>query len=113
MNETQRLWAFLLACIPLRIAILLAPLYLNKEWLPYYGGLILIMSMNFLYLYFGNLRLHAFEAGGDTWWAKYRLIHGLLYLTASIYLFQQKRIAYLPLAIDVLVGIGLFIKHRL
>jgi len=113
MNKPQRFGAFLLGCIPLRIVISLLPLYLDKSWLPYYGALIFIMSMSFLYLYFGKLRLNAFEAGGQTWWSEYRLIHGLLYLAGSIYLFQQKRTAYLPLAIDVLVGLGLFIRHHL
>jgi len=122
MNKPQRFGAFLLGCIPLRIVISVLPLYLDKAWLPYYGGLIFIMSMSFLYLYFGKLRLNAFEAGGQTWWSEYLiklnmgrncLIHGLLYLAGSIYLFQQKRTAYLPLAIDVLVGLGLFIRHHL
>jgi len=112
MNKPQRMSAFLLGCIPLRIVISILPLYLDKSWLPYYGALIFIMSMSFLYLYFGNLRLNAFEAGGQTWWSEYRLLHGVLYLAGAVYLFQQKRTAYLPLSIDVLVGLGVFVKHH-
>ena len=70
------------------------------------------MAIGFLYLYFNNLRLNAFEAGGNTWWAEYRLIHGMLYLTAAIYSYQMKSIAWIPLAIDVIFGFILFInKH--
>ena len=40
------------------------------------------------YLYFTNTRLNAPEGGGVTWWAKYRLIHAMLYITAAIYIAQ-------------------------
>ena len=100
---------FLLACIPTRIIISLIPLYIDTSYLPYYGIILLLISIGFLYLYFNNLRLNAPEAGGTTWWAEYRIIHGLLYLTAAIYALQEKRLALIPLAIDVTLVLVLFL----
>jgi|TARA_B110000879_G_C11117609_1_gene490265 hypothetical protein len=103
---------FLLACIPIRILLSILPLYIDKKMLFYYGIVLLIISLSFLYLYFRNQRLHAAEAGGNTWWAKFRIIHGLLYLCGSIYALQGQKIAWIPLSIDTLLGMMLFInKH--
>jgi hypothetical protein len=54
--------------------------------------------------------MNATEAsGGKTWWAEYRLIHGLLYLAASIYAFREKNDeASLALITDVLFGLSVF-----
>ena len=103
---------FLLACIPVRILLAYAPLMLNKNLLPYLGVLLLIISLGFLRLYFLNLRLDAPEAGGNTWWAKFRLIHGALYMSAAIYCFKGDTTASLPLTIDVIFGFILFIYHH-
>lgn len=104
---------FLLACIPARIIIALLPLYIDTSYLPYYGTLLLLPAFGFLYLYFNNLRLNAPEAGGTTWWAEYRIIHGMLYLTASIYALQEKRLAWVPLTIDVALGLVLFLFRHI
>ena len=103
---------FLLGCIPVRILLAYTPLMLNKNLLPYLGGLLLIMSLGFLRLYFFNLRLDAPEANGNTWWANLRLIHGALFMCAAIYCFKKDSTASVPLAIDVIFGLALFIYHH-
>ena len=103
---------FFLCCIPARIIILLLPLYLSKKYLFYYGLILLTISLSFLYLYFANKRLNAQEAGGYTWWSKFRLIHGLLYLCGAIYCIQGKRIAWIPLATDTFIGTMLSVNHH-
>lgn len=113
MDQQQRFGAFLLGCIPMRIVLAILPLYLDESWLPYYGVVLFAISMSFLYLYFGKLRLNAFESGGKTWWSEYRIIHGLLYLAAAIYAFQKKRTAYLPLSIDTVLGLAFFLHHHI
>jgi len=113
LTERTRIILFLIGCIGTRLILALIPLYLSKEWLPYFGIIILIIALSFVYLYFTNGRLKAPEGGGNTWWAKFRLIHGLLYLTAAIYLFQKERLASTPLFIDVILGLGLFIFNKL
>lgn len=103
---------FLLGCIPIRIIIAIIPTIINPIYLPYYGILLLIQAISFFVLYFGHFRLYADEAGGKTWWSELRLIHGLLYLCASIYAMQKKVIAWIPLTIDIIVGLAFFIYHH-
>jgi len=96
----------------MRIFIAMLPLYLDKSWLPFYGLVLLAIAIGLLYLYFTNKRLHAPEAGGDTWWAKYRILHGLLYMSAAIYAFNKSQLASLPLFIDILLGLVLFVHQH-
>lgn len=108
----KRFLLFLLVCIPVRIILALIPLYIDSDRLPYYGGILLILAIGLLFLYFNKLRLHAREGGGQTWWSEYRLLHGGLFLTAAIYSFQKKRVASVPMAIDVGMGLVMFILHH-
>lgn len=112
MTLQTRLLLFLLACIPARIILAIIPCYINFNYIRYYGFALLMVSLGFLYLYFNNLRLNAREGGGKTWWYQHRLMHGLLYLAASIYAIQKNRLAWVPLTIDVAFGLGLFIQHH-
>ena len=109
---TKNILLFILGCIPVRIILVLIAIYINKEYLPYYGLLLLGPALGFLYLYFSNSRLNAIEAGGNTWWANVRIVHGLLYLTAAFYAYYQNRNAWIPLIIDVIFGLILFIQKR-
>lgn len=113
LSKNQSIQYFLLGCIPARIIIALIPLYMKTEWLSYYSIVLFAIAFSFLFLYFFNMRQTAFEAGGVTWWANYRIIHGLLYLTAAIYAFNKDRSAWIPLALDVIIGLSLFIHRRL
>ena len=103
---------FLIGCIPTRILIMLIALYLRKDYLPYYGLLLLGPAIGFLYLYFTNSRLNAQEAGGRTWWSKLRIFHGLFYLIAAVMAFNKNPLTWIPLAIDVLFGLGAFLYHH-
>ena len=103
---------YLAGCIPIRICIAILAVVLSKQHLQYYGYVLMMPAIGFLMLYFGNLRLDAPEAGGKTWWANLRIIHGLLYLTASVLAIQQNNIAWVPLAIDVIFGLLAFINHH-
>lgn len=113
LSVKNRVIYFISLCIPLRIIISLLPLYMPENYLFYMGLITLIPSFVFLYLYFFNKRLNAFEAGGKTWWSNLRLIHGLLYLCASIYLLQSKRLAFIPFIADVIIGLLSFLfEHK-
>ena len=63
------------------------------------------------YLYFTNTRLNAPEGGGITWWANYRLIHAVLYITTAIYIAQGNDKAWVPIVIDTILGIVLKLTH--
>jgi hypothetical protein len=112
LTTQQSILLFLFGCIPARIGLAVLPTYLNKESLFYYGLVLLLPALGFLYLYFSQSRQVAFEAGGKTWWSELRLIHGLLYLAAAIYALQMKNVASIPLTIDVIFGFTVFLnKH--
>jgi hypothetical protein len=103
---------FLFGCIPMRILLAIIPLFANESILFYYSFILFAIAVGFLYLYFTNGRLNAPEAGGNTWWANYRIIHGILYLLAAWFAFNKQTIAYIPLSLDVSIGLGLFLnKH--
>jgi hypothetical protein len=102
---------FLFACIPARILI---AWYSTKVVdLKMFGFFLLVLALSFLYLYFTNKRLQAPEANGKTWWSEYRLIIGLLYLTAAIYAIQGKReLVKYPIIIDIFFGLYIFYKKH-
>jgi hypothetical protein len=103
---------FLLACIPLRIALVLLASSVNPEKLPYLGIVLLGISLSFFYLYFTNSRLRAPEALGFTWWKDLRIIHACLFLAASIMCFKKTNLAFIPLVVDVLFGLTAFVYYR-
>ena len=112
MNNITRVLLFVFLCIPSRLLLAYLPQVLPKQYLVYYGILILSMSIGFLYLAVNNSRLNAPEGGGKTWWASYRFIHGMLLLTAFIYLIKSDKNASIPLLIDAIFGIALFFIMR-
>ena len=77
-----------------------------NEFLPYFGSLALVPALGFLVIYFGGLRKTGIETYGEPiWWGKLRLAHGGLYLIFSYLAINKKKRSYLPLLIDVAVGI--------
>tara|TARA_A100001015_G_C14760068_1_gene621061 strand:- start:155 stop:502 length:348 start_codon:yes stop_codon:yes gene_type:complete len=105
MNNTTRILLYFLVCIPVRLLIpYLIYKYFSVKNYKYFALPIGLISFGFLYLYFFNQRLNAREGGKITWWHDLRLVHGLLYLCALIYIIKKNKIAYLPLLLDILVG---------
>lgn len=104
---------FLGACVPLRLFIAWGSTKVPKAYMPYFATALLAVSFGFLYLYFIGGRMKAPEAGGETWWASYRLLIGLLWLAAATYAFQGRMdMVWIPLVIDVLLGLVLFYKRH-
>lgn len=110
---------FILGCIPMRLLIIYliylvlnnSKKYENERF--FLSVLILLIGFSFIYLYFTNSRLNAFEAGGKTYWAPYRIIHGILYIIGGLMLYNKNMNAYIPLIIDLIIGILIFLKYRL
>ena len=104
---------FLLGCIPARLLLIYVANKTSDDKLIYLGIILGIVGLSFLWLYFTNGRMNAPEAGGTTWWADFRLVHGLLYIMAAIYAIQKKHLVHVPLIIDLLFGVTIFtIKHK-
>ena len=101
---------FLLGCIPARLVLVYISTQIPADKLKYFGIPLFLIAISFLFLYFTNGRMNAPEAGsGVTWWSNLRIIHGLLYLAASVYAFQGKPQVWIPLLIDVIFGFFAFV----
>ena len=108
----SRIFLFLFLCIPTRLLITYLAYILDDKYKIYFASIIGIISFIFLILYFMNWRLKAFEGGNNTWWHEFRLIHGILFLCAFIYITQNSKYSWVPLFIDSIIGLILFIiKH--
>ena len=49
--------------------------------------------------------------GGIIWWNNLRLIHSLIYGLFAYMAFTQNKLAYIPLLVDVIIGISSFLLH--
>lgn len=107
----MRTGMFLFGCLPLRAALAYTSLRLPPAHLRVFSIPLLLVGCAFAYLYFAGARMHAPEGGGVTWWAQYRLIHAALYLTAAFYAFRGSTGAAAPLAIDVALGLVLWLSR--
>ena len=105
-------YLFLLACIPARIGIVLLAKFIPIQYLQYLGYAALIPALGFLIIYAFNLRKSGLETGGkQIWWNDMRVIHGLLYLCFALYAIKKKNYAWIPLLIDVILGIIVYCIH--
>lgn len=103
---------FLLGCIPVRIALAVLAYALPEPYLRYLAIPLFLIGLSFLFLYLTNQRLYAPEAGGVTWWRNWRPVHGMLYITAAVYAVTGRNIAALFLALDVTLGLAVFLTHH-
>jgi len=111
MNISNAQLFFMCLCVPARVVIGLLPIYLNKYLKKIYSIIILIFGISFLYAYFSNTR-HFGIFNQPIWWKDFRLIHGALYLTSSIYLYNNNNLASLVLLLDILISVVLFINNH-
>lgn len=102
---------YLSACIPTRLALALLPLALTPTQRNFMMWPVLLIGIGFMTLYITNSRLSAFEAGGTTWWANLRIVHAILYLIAAFMLYRGLKSAWIPLVIDVCVGLYISYLH--
>lgn len=100
------LW-FLIGCIPARLLLAGLVYKYHSKYSRIMALVLAAIGISFLYLYFANKRLDAPEANGHTWWAKYRIYHGILYLAAAVLLLVKPNYAFIPLLADVTLGVYL------
>jgi len=105
LQVTRRIIYFIALCIPLRLAMVAAAKKAKPDTLKMMGYITMIQGLVMTYLWLTNGRMTGVEAGGKIWWAKHRIIHGLLYLMFSVQAISGTPKAWTWLALDVLVGI--------
>jgi hypothetical protein len=114
MNIIQkRFLAFLLLCIPTRIAFILVSKNINKKYLPCLGYLALLPAIGFAYIFiFGKRKSGGETFGQKIWWNNVRPVHSILYLTFAYLAITKSNKAYIPLLIDVIIGLSGFIFYH-
>ena len=114
--KVKRMLLFLFGCIGTRCLLAYIAKKINPEYLPYMGYIALIISLSFIYLFlFGNKSADSqLEWSGDKkiWWNNLRIVHGLNYLIFAILAIQKNKNAWIPLAVDVSIGLIAWIIHH-
>jgi hypothetical protein len=112
-NLHKRYFLFLIGCIGVRSLFVIIAKQINKNYLPYLGTLALLPAFGFLYIYFTGIRKTGPEVfGNKIWWNSLRPVHGLLYLCFAYLAICKSNYAYVPLLIDVIVGLLAFLNYH-
>ena len=109
---------FLIGCIGTRVLIAwLAYFYRMKpQILQIMGTLALIPAIGFLLIYFMGWRKTGPETSGKPiWWNSLRPVHGILYLCFAFCALHPSyyRIAWIFLALDVMLGFGAYLYKQI
>ena len=100
-----RIPLFLLGCITVRTALVVAAYYAPPHILKLMGYLALIPGLSFLIIWALRLRKRGPETfGAPIWWNGMRPVHGILYLVFAYMAILGKPGAWVPLAVDVSLG---------
>lgn len=111
---TKRRVLFIFGCIFLRAMLVIIAKYIPLRYLHYMGYLGLVPSIGFLVIYLFGLRKTGGEVfGNKIWWNKLRPIHAMLYIVFSILAIKKNKKAYIPLLIDVNMGLSAFMMYHL
>ncbi len=109
----NRYVAFLGGCIPARALLVYLAASLKPQYLPYMAIMAAIIATGFFYIYITGSRTTAFETNGDrVWWTSLRPIHGFLYAYFAYKAWNKHPDAFVPLLIDVILGLGAFITFH-
>ena len=114
MNTLQkRFLAFLLLCIPARIGFVFIAKSVDKKYLPYLGYLALLPAIGFAYIYiFGKRKIGAETFGQKIWWNDLRPVHSIFYLIFASLALTKSNTAYIPILLDVILGLISFIIYH-
>ena len=102
---------FVLLCIPTRISLVVLAQRASVETVKAMGYVALLPVMGFLTLFASDGRSTG-AFGQPVWWNALRPVHAALYAVFSILAIAEKPLAWLPLAIDVLLGVIAFVWNR-
>lgn len=112
-NIQKRFLLFIFGCVGSRSLFAYVAKIASKQVLFYLGALALLPALGFVIIYFTGIRNTGAEVFGSTiWWDDLRIVHSLLYTLFAIYAFQGKSFAWVPLGIDVTIGVLAFIVHH-
>jgi len=111
---TKRNLLFLLGCIGIRSFFVYLAKTIKKDYLQWMGWIALLPAIGFLYIWWNNLRKSGPEVMGTRiWWNDLRPIHSALYFIFAVMAIYKQTNAYVPLLVDVIIGLVAFIGHRI
>ena len=113
MNDLQkRILLFMGLCIPTRFLIAFIISKLSKKYLFYTGIGLLLLVINWSYIYLFKTRKIGVETlGAKIWWDWMRPIHIGFYVMAVLMSFDGNNNAYIPIVIDTLIGMITYMIH--
>merc|ERR1712062_612453 len=78
------------------------------------GLIALIPAIGFMHIYFTGSRPVGLETGGKPiWWNDLRPVHAINYFAFSYLAFMKNKCAYIPLAIDVFIGLFAWLVNKM
>jgi hypothetical protein len=114
MISVERMALFLVGCIGTRLALVWAAWRLDPEWLPVAGWIALLPAVGFMAIWSLGLRRTGGEVLGERiWWDAWRPLHALFWGAFAAAAISGQTWAWQILLADVLVGLGVWIHHRL
>ena len=114
MNSIQkRFLAFLLLCIPIRLGLVFLSKTINTKFLPYLGYFAIFIALGFAYQYLSGARKRGAETfGAIIWWNHLRPLHSALYFIFAYLAITKNKLSYVPLLLDVVVGLTSFMYYH-
>lgn len=114
INKNYRAAAFIIGCLFSRALIALIAKVASNGTLRVMGLLGLIPAISFMVIYTFGLRKSGTETGGELiWWNELRPVHSLLYFTFAYLAITSNRNAWVPLFLDVCIGLIAWVIHRI
>ena len=109
----KRFVLFLGLCIPLRFLLAYIAKILDKKYLPYLGMVLLLPAIGFILIYLFDYRKTGMEVfGNKIWWNDLRPVHASLYIMFSLLALKKNEYSWVPLGIDVLLGLISFMLYH-
>ena len=113
-NIIKRHLLFLFGCIMTRLFLVYLAKNFRDKNLMYMGFLGLIPAIGFSYIYLTGSRKTGGEVfGNKIWWNSLRPVHAILYFTFAILAINKNKKAYIPLLVDVNIGLFAFLSYHL
>tara|TARA_B110000208_G_scaffold7450_1_gene9479 strand:+ start:880 stop:1248 length:369 start_codon:yes stop_codon:yes gene_type:complete len=110
----KRIVLFLFGCMTVRFGLVYLTNKMPTKYLPYMGYIGLLPAIGFAYIYLTDSRKTGAEVFGDKiWWNDLRPIHSLLYFIFAYLAINASNQAYIPLLIDVVIGLVAFMVYHL
>lgn len=110
--DTRRATLFIVGCIGLRTLFAVIAKRAPPERLEQLGYVALIPAMALLVLWLTDGRAETAAAGGTTWWMHWRVVHAAFYFSFARMAIAQEKQAWMPLAADAVLALGLWGTHR-